>query len=69
MKIAELERTIRELEVIVANTDPEDAAKRERRIVERDWSARVRSLERDIMMRKELEAKINETLSSERQVS
>lgn len=68
-KIGQLERTIREMEVIIANTDVEDAARRERRFVEREWSSRVRALERDILVRKELEAKSNEVLANERKVS
>lgn len=67
-KIKQLEKTIREMEVIIANTDVEDAAKRERRLVEREWMNRVRTLERDILVRKELEAKANEVLANERKV-
>lgn len=68
-KIEQLEKTIREMEVIIANTDVEDAARRERRLVEREWMNRVRVLERDILVRKELEAKANEVLANERKVS
>ena len=66
--IAALQKELREMEVILANTDPEEAAKRERRMVERDWSARVRTLERDAIVRKETEAKANELLAAERKV-
>lgn len=67
-KIRSLERTIREMEVIIANTDVEEAARRERRLVEREWLHRVRALERDILVRKELEARANEVLANERKV-
>lgn len=66
--LAALQKELREMEVILANTDPEEAAKRERRMVERDWSARVRTLERDAIVRKETEAKANELLAAERKV-
>ena len=68
-KINELEKTISELEVVIANTNVEEAAKRERRLADREWSVRVQALERDALVHKELESKANKILEDERTVS
>jgi hypothetical protein len=67
-KIASLEKMIRELECVLQDNDIEEAVKRERRLMDREYLSRLRALERDILVRKELETKANEVLAGERKV-
>lgn len=67
-KIASMEKTLREYEVIFANTDAEEAAARERKLVEREYRDRLQTLERDKHARIATEGKLTELLASERRV-
>ncbi|KAH8917335.1 kinesin-domain-containing protein [Atractiella rhizophila] len=72
-RIAQLEQKLRELEVVLKNTDPELDLKRERRRVEKEWRERIGVLEqenkrllKDLQLREEWEAEVKVQLDKER---